>query len=131
MHVLLHFSPPSHMRMPSPSLLSSNRERVPRAPPQQLPRNTFPSARTRVLTRNGFAEIRGRVVLLCVPVPRLAHSAARNRGFVRLQRCWPTRADPVVAPGLSPGEHPDIWRPSTTRPPTSAALRHCSDGGQW
>src|SRR2546430_2488243 len=79
MHVLLHFSPPSRMRMPSPSLLSSNRERVPRAPPQQLPRNTFPSARTRVLTRNGFAEIRGRVVLLCVPVPRLAHSAARNR----------------------------------------------------
>src|SRR5260370_14567516 len=104
MHGLLHFSPPSHMRMPSPSLLSSNRERVPRAPPPQLPRNTFPSARTRVLTRNGFAETRGRVVLLCVPVPRLAHSAARKICFVLLQRCWPTTADPVVAPGSPPGD---------------------------
>src|SRR5882672_11848355 len=127
MHVLPHFFPPSHLRMPSPSLLSLNRARVPRAPPQQWPRDTFPSARTHVLTRNEFAEIRGRVVLLCVPVPRLAHTAARNRGSVRLQRCWSTRADPIFAPGLSPGEHPDVCRPSTNTPHTSGALRHYWD----
>src|SRR4029077_564210 len=96
------------MRMPSPSLLTSNRATVPRAPPQQLPRNTYPSARTHVLTRNGFAEIRGRVVLLCVPVPRLAHTDARNRAFARLQRCWPARVGPVGAPLLSPPALADV-----------------------
>src|SRR6267154_1895929 len=110
------------MRMPSPSLLSSNRERVPRAPPQQLPRNTFPSARTRVLTRNGFAEIRGRVVLLCVPVPRLAHTAARNRAFARPQRCWPTRAGTVGAPVLSPPELSDVLQERSNTRHTTGAL---------